>query len=231
MDGAGSADVTRDRRPKHGSTPIGGAESGSGQCVRRQGAGPKRQSTAGRRLLSARAASAMRWAPGLAVFRSGISLSHSAPTMATTPAATPSHMLLEIDRVKASWKPVMNSCCACAGSDDRNDERIAGAADRGQLPEIEAGRRRRRHEGRRRARRDDPIMEQGQVRLSRKRVKAIVIPMVVPICRNSVRSLVAVPISWKSTEFWTMIVKTANVGPTPRPATNIQAHSTTSSVV
>ena len=53
-------------------------------------------------------------------------------------------------------------------------------------------------------------------------MKASVRPIVVPIWRNRVRSLVAAPSSLNGTAFWTMIVKTANVGPTPRPATNIQ---------
>ncbi len=69
-----------------------------------------------------------------------------------------------------------------------------------------------------------------QEKLSRKRLNAAAMPTVVPICRNSVRSLVAAPRSLKSTAFWTMIVNTANVGPTPRPATNIHAASISGSV-
>ena len=63
------------------------------------------------------------------------------------------------------------------------------------------------------------------MKFSRKIVNATAMPIVVPICRNSVRSLVAAPRSWNGTAFWTTIVKTANVGPMPRPAMNIQAAS------
>ena len=66
-----------------------------------------------------------------------------------------------------------------------------------------------------------------QVRFSRKNVKARVRPIVVPIWRNRVRSAVAAPRSPYGTAFWTMIVNTAKVGPTPKPATNIQPHRTT----
>ena len=46
-----------------------------------------------------------------------------------------------------------------------------------------------------------------------------------PIWRKNVRLEVATP-SWRNgTAFWTMIVKTENVGPTPRPAMNIQSHT------
>ena len=47
-----------------------------------------------------------------------------------------------------------------------------------------------------------------------------------PICRKNVRFEVATPSSWKGTAFWTMIVNTAKVGPTPRPARNIQNQTT-----
>ena len=43
-----------------------------------------------------------------------------------------------------------------------------------------------------------------------------------PIWRKNVRFEVATPSWWNGTAFWTMIVKTENVGPTPRPARNIQ---------
>ena len=47
-----------------------------------------------------------------------------------------------------------------------------------------------------------------------------------PTCWKKVRLLVAVPSRSTGTLFWTMSVNTANVGPTPRPVTNIHAHST-----
>src|SRR4029079_13437968 len=43
-----------------------------------------------------------------------------------------------------------------------------------------------------------------------------------PICRKHVRFDVATPIWRNGTEFWITIVKTENVGRTPRPARNIQ---------
>ena len=46
-----------------------------------------------------------------------------------------------------------------------------------------------------------------------------------PIWRKNVRFEVATPSSWNGTAFWTTIVKTANVGPTPRPAMNIQSQT------
>ena len=46
-----------------------------------------------------------------------------------------------------------------------------------------------------------------------------------PIWRKNVRLDVATPSSWNGTAFWTTIVKTANVGPTPRPAMNIQTQT------
>ena len=52
-----------------------------------------------------------------------------------------------------------------------------------------------------------------------------------PIWRKNVRFEVATPSSWNGTAFWTTIVKTANVGPTPSPARNIQAQTIGSGVV
>ena len=49
-------------------------------------------------------------------------------------------------------------------------------------------------------------------------------PTVPPTCWKNVRLLVAVPSRATGTPFWTIRVKTANVGPTPRPVTNIQPH-------
>jgi hypothetical protein len=43
-----------------------------------------------------------------------------------------------------------------------------------------------------------------------------------PICRKNVRLDVATPSCWTGTAFWTTTVKTLNVGPIPRPRTNIQ---------
>ena len=43
-----------------------------------------------------------------------------------------------------------------------------------------------------------------------------------PIWRKKVRLDVATPIWRNGTEFWITIVNTENVGPTPRPARNIQ---------
>jgi hypothetical protein len=56
-------------------------------------------------------------------------------------------------------------------------------------------------------------------------------PTVPPTCWKNVRLLVAVPSRATGTPFWTIRVKTANVGPTPRPVTNIQPHRTGSGVV
>src|SRR5262249_29399731 len=47
-----------------------------------------------------------------------------------------------------------------------------------------------------------------------------------PIWRKNVRLEVATPSMLKGTAFWTTRVKTANVGPTPRPAMNIQSQTT-----
>ena len=52
-----------------------------------------------------------------------------------------------------------------------------------------------------------------------------------PIWRKKVRFEVATPSSWKGTAFWMMIVKTAKVGPTPRPARNIQNQTIGNGVV
>ncbi len=46
-----------------------------------------------------------------------------------------------------------------------------------------------------------------------------------PICRKKVRLEVATPSMWNGTAFWTIRVKTAKVGPTPRPAMNIQSQT------
>src|SRR6476659_9025331 len=43
-----------------------------------------------------------------------------------------------------------------------------------------------------------------------------------PIWRKNVRFDVATPICRNGTEFWITMVNTENVGPTPRPARNIQ---------
>ena len=51
-----------------------------------------------------------------------------------------------------------------------------------------------------------------------------------PIWRKKVRFDVATPSFWNGTAFWTMIVKTANVGPMPRPAMNIQTQTMGSGV-
>ena len=61
-------------------------------------------------------------------------------------------------------------------------------------------------------------------------MNAKVSPTVPPICRKSVRSLVAAPSSEKGTAFCTMIVKTAMDGPIPTPAMNIQVQSIASGV-
>ena len=58
-------------------------------------------------------------------------------------------------------------------------------------------------------------------------MNAIVSPTEVPIWRNRVRSLVAVPSRANGTSFWTMSVKMAIVGPTPSPAISIHADSAT----
>ncbi len=52
-----------------------------------------------------------------------------------------------------------------------------------------------------------------------------------PIWRKKVRFEVATPRSWKGTAFWMMMVKTAKVGPTPRPAMNIQNQTMGNGVV
>ena len=57
-------------------------------------------------------------------------------------------------------------------------------------------------------------------------VPVIARPTVPPTCWKNVRLLVAVPSRLTGTLFWTISVKTANVGPTPRPVMNIQAHRT-----
>src|SRR5512135_2800809 len=62
-------------------------------------------------------------------------------------------------------------------------------------------------------------------------VPAIARAMVPPIWRKNVRLDVATPSSWKGTAFWTMIVNTVRVGPTPTPAMNIQSQKTGSGVV
>ena len=51
-----------------------------------------------------------------------------------------------------------------------------------------------------------------------------------PIWRKNVRFEVATPSTLNGTAFWTTIVKTENVGPTPRPARNIHSQTTPSGV-
>src|SRR5664280_1031527 len=63
------------------------------------------------------------------------------------------------------------------------------------------------------------------------RVPVIARAMVPPIWRKNVRLEVATPSSWNGTAFWTMIVNTVSVGPTPTPVTNIQTHRTGRGVV
>ena len=50
--------------------------------------------------------------------------------------------------------------------------------------------------------------------------------IVPPIWRKNVRFEVATPSCRNGTAFWMTIVKTENVGPTPRPAMNIQSQTT-----
>src|SRR6478735_12601099 len=57
-------------------------------------------------------------------------------------------------------------------------------------------------------------------------VPTIASATVPPIWRKNVRFDVATPRYWNDTAFWTTSVKTANVGPTPRPAMNIQSQTT-----
>ena len=163
------------------------------------------------------------------VARSGISLIATAATTATIEPATPSQKVWAVARLNAAWMPSTSWSTNGRDGRERGHDDLAEVTDAGELVQVERARAAlgeaasdlRWHAGGEHL--DGELFLERSSRRSCRRRPGATVP---PIWRKNVRLDVATP-SWRNgTAFWMTMVKTENVGPTPRPTMNIHSHTT-----